>query len=86
MPFSFPLDLIIPSTDRPLEKLLDTIGDVWSMSKSERQWLHKFWVREMRSELSQSFVFEFERLRKLHHQKLEEVNEISEEIWLELSI
>lgn len=76
----------IPSTDRPLEELLDIVGDVWSMSKSERQRVHKFWVGETRSELSQSFVFEFERLRKLHHQKLEEVNEISEEVWLELSI
>jgi len=76
----------IPSTDRPLEELLDIVGDVWGMSKSERQRVHKFWVGETRNELSQSFVSEFERLRKLHDQKLEEVNEISEEVWPELSI
>jgi len=71
----------IPSTDRPLEELLDSVGDVWSMSKSERQRVHKFWVGETRNELDQSFVSEFERLRELHNQKLKEVNEISEEVW-----
>jgi len=70
----------IPSTDRPLEELLDIVGDVWSMSKNERQRIHKFWVQETRNEIRQSSVSEFERLRELHDQKLKEVNESSEEV------
>jgi hypothetical protein len=71
----------IPSTDRPLEALLDR-GDVWGMSQDERQRIHKFWVEETRKELRESSICEFERFRELHAQKLREVNETAAEVRL----
>ncbi|KAF8867865.1 P-loop containing nucleoside triphosphate hydrolase protein [Gymnopilus junonius] len=71
---------VVPTSDRPLEELLENVGNVWTMSASERQRLHKFWVDEARKELGQSYLLEFERLRGLHADKLKEVNEIKEEV------
>ena len=78
--FGFKHPPSIPSTDRPLEELLDHVGDVWSMSQSERQRIHKFWVEEARNECRESSLCEFQRLRDLHSQKLREVNEITAEV------
>ncbi|KDR70088.1 hypothetical protein GALMADRAFT_255486 [Galerina marginata CBS 339.88] len=69
----------VPCTNRPLGELLENVGDVWTMSVNERQRIHRFWVDETRAELGQSYMTEFERLRKLHADKLREVNEIKEE-------
>lgn len=72
----------ILSTDRQLEELLQDVGDVWSMSQSERQRIHKFWVEEARKELRESSVCEFKRLRELHAQHLRQVNETNAEVCL----
>jgi hypothetical protein len=71
-----------PDTDRSLQELIDNVGDVWTMSASERHRIHNFWVEETRNELSYSSTTEFERLRDLHAQKLEQVDEVKEEVCL----
>jgi len=76
--FNHPPSII--STDRQLEELLHDVGDVWSMSQSERQRVHRFWDEEARNELRESSVCEFERLRELHAQHLREVNETNAEV------
>ena len=70
----------VPTSDRPLEELIDHVVDVWTMSKSERRRLHAFWVKEARIELTQNQTGEFERLHALHANILRECNEGKEEV------
>jgi hypothetical protein len=70
----------VPTSNRPLEELLDQVVDVWSMSRSERRRLHEFWAKETRIELVQNQNGEFERLHELHAQMLRECNEGKEEV------
>ncbi|KAF8959737.1 hypothetical protein BDZ97DRAFT_1666780 [Flammula alnicola] len=70
----------VPSSDRPLNELLENVGDVWTMSESERRCIHRFWVEQARIELGQAYVDEFERLRTLHAEKLKQCNEVKEEV------
>lgn len=70
----------ILDTDRSLQELIDNVGDVWSMSANERHRIHEFWVDVTRNELAYSSTDEFERLRRLHEQKLKEVDEVKEEV------
>ena len=82
-PNIFGLDqLSIPSTDRKLEELLDDVGNVWSMSPSERLRIHGYWVEGTRNELRMSSTDEFKRLRELHAQKLRESQETAAEVCL----
>jgi len=68
-------------TTRSLESLLDN-GDVWGMNAQERKAIHQFWVQETRKELSETYLNEFERLRDIHADKLQESNEMKEEVKL----
>ena len=70
----------VPQSDRPLEELLECVGDVWEMSISERQRIHTFWVEQARVQLGQTYMGEFERLRKCHARKLQQCNEGKEEV------
>ena len=70
----------VPLSDRPLEELLDNVGDVWEMSVSERIRIHNFWVDEARVQLGQTYMGEFERLRKCHARKLRQCDEGKEEV------
>ena len=69
----------VPYLDRPLEELLENVGDVWEMSRSERKLIHNFWVGEARVQLGQTYMGEFERLRKCHADKLRQCDEGKEE-------
>jgi hypothetical protein len=73
----------VPTSDRPLEELLDHVVDVWCMSRSERRKLHTFWANETRIELTQNQNGEFERLHKLHAKMLRECNEGKEEVCIQ---
>lgn len=70
----------VPYLDRPLEELLENVGDVWEMSRSERKRIHDFWVEEARVQLGQTYMGEFERLRKCHARKLRQCDEGKEEV------
>jgi hypothetical protein len=70
----------IPTSNRPLEELLEEVGDVWTMSILERRVLHNFWVNQTRIELAESQKGEFERLRESHENILRECNEGKEEV------
>jgi hypothetical protein len=70
----------VPYSDRPLDELLDNVGDVWEMSGSERKRIHDFWVGEARVQLGQTYMGEFERLRRRHAHKLRECDEGKEEV------
>ena len=70
----------VPQSDRPLEELLENVGDVWEMSGPERNRIHGFWVGEARVQLGQTYMGEFERLRKYHAHKLQECEEGKEEV------
>ena len=72
----------IPSTDRLLDELLNDVGDVWSMSPSERHRIHRYWVEDARNELRVSSTEEFKRLRELHAQKRKEFQETAAEVCL----
>lgn len=79
---------IVATSNRPLEELLEDVGDVWTMSREERYILHNFWVDQTRIELAESQKGEFERLRELHEHTLRECNEGKEEVrgWFNLVI
>ena len=70
----------VPHSDRPLEELLENVGDVWEMSGSERQRIHIFWVEKARVQLGQTYMGEFERLRNRHARKLRQCDEGKEEV------
>ena len=69
----------VPFGRRTVEALLDE-GEVWNMSQHERQKLHKFWIEEARTQMQQNQQDEFDRLRKKHAEKVQEYNEIKEEV------
>ena len=69
----------VPLRDRTLETLLDDI-EVWEMSQHERQKVHAFWVEETRTHVQKNQQDEFDRLRKKHAEKVQEYNEIKEEV------
>lgn len=65
---------VIPMSDRALDELLD-FGDIWSMSQSERNKLHSYWVEVVRTELRQNQLEDFERLRRKHAERLRKYTE-----------
>jgi len=71
---------VVPTSSRPLNELLEDVGDVWTMSIAERHILHNFWADNTRIELAESQKGEFERLRTLHEDTLRECNEGKEEV------
>jgi hypothetical protein len=71
---------VVPTSNRPLDQLLNDVGDVWTMSRAERHILHNFWVENTRIELAETQKGEFERLRELHESILRECNEGKEEV------
>lgn len=68
----------MPLSDRPLHELFNE-GEVWNMSRDERQILHVFWIEQARAQIQQNQEDEFDRLRKKHAEKVQEYNEIKEE-------
>jgi hypothetical protein len=70
----------VPYSDRPLDELLEDVGNVWEMSGSERRQIHDFWVGQARVQLGETYMGEFERLRNCHARKLRQCNEGKEEV------
>lgn len=70
---------MVPSHKRTLDVLLH-VGDVWKMSRQERQTLHAFWIEGARTQMQKNQQDEFERLRKKHADKVQEYNEIKEQV------
>jgi hypothetical protein len=68
-----------PFGNRTLEALLDE-GGVWDLSRSERQRLHAFWIEQARTETQRNQQDEFDRLRQRHADRVQEYNEIKEEV------
>lgn len=75
----------VPAGDRPLGILLDVDG-VWSMSRSERLRLHKYWTDEVQIALQENRIQEFERLRRKYSEALDKYNEGKAAVWLSLKI
>ncbi|KAI9456882.1 hypothetical protein HD554DRAFT_1839076 [Boletus coccyginus] len=69
----------IPGGNRTLEELL-VEGGVWNLSQHERQTLHEFWIEEARTAMQKNQQDEYDRLRKRHAEKVQEYNEIKEEV------
>ena len=69
----------VPLSDRALEELLED-GDVWNMSRYERQLLHEYWIEQARTQMQKNQQDEFERLRKMHASKVQEYSEIKEQV------
>ncbi|KAH0839427.1 hypothetical protein J3R83DRAFT_202 [Lanmaoa asiatica] len=69
----------VPFSNRKLDELLAD-GKVWDMSPQERKLLHAFWIERARMEMQQNQQDEFERLRTKHAEKVQENNEIKEEV------
>lgn len=69
----------VPLNKRTLDALLED-GKVWSMSRQERQILHTFWIEQARMEMQKDQQDEFDRLGKEHAAKVQEYNEIKEEV------
>ncbi|KAL4078405.1 hypothetical protein V8B97DRAFT_1937181 [Scleroderma yunnanense] len=65
---------VIPSRDRSLQDLLQD-GEVWEMSTTERERLHRFWIEQARIQMSRNQLEEFENLRIKHADKIREYNE-----------
>ena len=65
--------------DWTLETLLDDVK-VWEMSQCKQQKVHVFWVEETRTHVQKNQQDEFDRLRKKHAAKVQEYNEIKEEV------
>ena len=76
----FPYTPSVPHSDRPLEELLENVGNVWEMSESERQRIHTYWVGQARVQLGETYMGEFERLRNCHARKLRQCDEGKEEV------
>jgi len=70
---------VVPTSDRTLQVLIE-FGDIWSMSRLERQCLHKFWTESARLDLHNNQLEDFERLRRKHADKLRRVNEGKDEV------
>ena len=69
----------VPFGNRTVEALLDE-GEVWDLSRPERQRLHAFWIEQARTEMQRNQQDEFDRLRQRHADKVQEYNEIKEEV------
>ncbi|PCH43420.1 nucleoside triphosphate hydrolase protein [Wolfiporia cocos MD-104 SS10] len=70
----------IPVSDRMVSELLaDDVEDMWSMSRTERESLHTYWAGEVRLNLQQTRIMEFERLRERHADALKKYSEGKEE-------
>ena len=65
----------VPTSNRPLEELLEMGDMVWSMSFTERRTLHTYWARESQSRKTDMFEEEFDRLCDEHQRKLQECDE-----------
>jgi hypothetical protein len=70
-----------PTTDRPLNELLET-SDIWTLSQPERQRLDTYWTTEIRSQLHNTQLREYERLRERHAKMLKRYNEGKDEVSL----
>ena len=69
----------VPFGNRTVEALLDE-GEIWDLSRTERQRLHAFWIEQARTEMQRNQQDEFDRLRQRHADKVQEYNEIKEEV------
>ena len=70
----------VPHSDRPLDELLEDVGNVWEMSAAERQKVHILWAKQARTRLGLVYLDDFKRLRKLHAAKLRQYKEGQEEV------
>lgn len=69
----------VPYTDRTLDILLE-YGEIWEMSRSEREKLHAYWIEQVRSNLHHNQLHQFERLRERHADTLQRFNEGKDEV------
>ncbi|EIN11698.1 P-loop containing nucleoside triphosphate hydrolase protein [Punctularia strigosozonata HHB-11173 SS5] len=69
----------IPVSDRPLARLLDET-DIWSFSMLERERLDAYWTGEIRTQLHETQLREYERLRERHTEMQKRYDEGKNEI------
>jgi hypothetical protein len=72
----------VPSGQRSLRRLLETIDDVWSMSLSERQRLAQSWEDDMRKIAYESNLQEFESLKEQYKDACKEYEDVQDEVGL----
>lgn len=69
----------VPTGERKIEEL-DTVWDVWSMSKMERGILGASWIRKARLRDYEIQRAEFERVKRLHKGAQDRYNELKDEV------
>jgi hypothetical protein len=70
----------IPSGRRPLERLVESINNVWSMSLSERKCLAQSWEEDMRKISYDSNLQEFDVLRERYKDACKVYEDVQNEV------
>jgi hypothetical protein len=70
----------IPSNNRPLERLVKSSSNVWSMSPSERKRLAESWEEDMRKIAYQSNLAEFDLLRRSYKDACKVYEDVQDEV------
>jgi hypothetical protein len=70
----------IPSSNRPLERLVESSSNVWSMSASERKRLAQSWEEDMRKIAYQSNLAEFDLLRTSYKDACKVYEDVQDEV------
>jgi hypothetical protein len=70
----------VPSGRRPLERLIESTGSVWSMSLSERQCLARSWEDDMRKIAYESNIEEFVHLKEQYKDACGVYEDVQDEV------
>ena len=70
----------IPSSDRPFERLVESVDNVWSMSLSERECLAHSWEEAMRRIAYESHLAEFDVLRERYKDACKDYEDLQDEV------
>jgi hypothetical protein len=77
--FGGPIPTIPDSMNRPLGTLLEE-GIMWTLSRRERDRLHKHWLTEIRERLHEDQLQDFQSLRDKHASVLQKHQEGKDEV------
>ena len=70
----------VPSGMRPLNRLIEGVSNVWSMSLSERQCLAESWEQDMRKMAYESNVEEFRLLKERYNDACKDYENVQDEV------
>jgi hypothetical protein len=70
----------VPSGQRPLEFLMNSASNIWSMSLSERKCLAESWEEDMRNIAFESNVTEFDHIKRQYKDACEAYEDVQNEV------